>query len=324
MSTDEVIPLRVIKRMSDMHWQTEARAELEMPFQAEKGPLLRAVVVYGKPISEIILVAHHSIGDGLSAIYLVGDLLKIMDGNDLHDLRAQSSLEELLGSEKELPRTSPEAPKRPPKLHRPGKPVIASFEIEAPEVETILAHCRAEGTTLQGALMAVALLLVGGPAVRCLAPANVRSLCPPIAGDFGLYISSGIALHEKGSKTTLWEVARSARAQLTRALAPSMLRARSEALSLLLARNRDSRSVYEVFRQRVTHDVVVSNLGRFALPASRVTAFYLFLNCELEPVVGVASTNERMCVTLTSDQPNPGEWLDAFRDRFRHETLGHA
>jgi len=82
VSTDEVIPLRVIKRVSDMHWQTEARAELEMPFQAEKGPLLRAVVVYGKPISEIILVAHHSIGDGLSAIYLVGDLLKIMDGNE--------------------------------------------------------------------------------------------------------------------------------------------------------------------------------------------------------------------------------------------------
>jgi hypothetical protein len=92
--------------------------------------------------------------------------------------------------------------------------VIASFEIEAPEVETILARCRAEGTTLQGALMAVALLLVGGPVVRCLAPANVRNLCPPIAGDFGLYISSGIALHENRSRNSLWEVARSARAQL--------------------------------------------------------------------------------------------------------------
>jgi hypothetical protein len=318
-----MVPLRVIERASEMHWQREVQAELEMPFQAEKGPLLRAVVVSGKRISEIILVVHHSIGDGLSAMYLVGDLLKIVDGIELTDLPAQSSVEELLGSEKEPQPTSPKLPERPPKLRRPGKPVIASFDIEAPEVETILARCRAEGTTLQGALMAVALLLIGGPVVRCLAPANVRSLCPPIAGDFGLYISSGIALHENRLGNSFWEVARSARAQLTSALALSMLRARSEALRLLLARNTGSRSVYEAFRQRVTHDVVVSNLGRVALPASerlRVTAFYLFLNRELEPVVGVASTNERICVTLTSDQPNPTEWLGAFRDRFRMET----
>jgi hypothetical protein len=328
VSTNAVIPLRVIERASETHWQTEAQAELKRPFQAEEGPLLRAVVIYGKPISELILVTHHSIGDGLSALYLVGDLLKFMDGIELTDLPAQSSLEELLGSEKESQPTSPTlAPERPPELRRLGKPVIASFEIEAPEVEMILARCRAEGTTLQGALMAVALLLVGGPVVRCLAPANVRRLCPPIAGDFGLYISSGIALHENRSGHSLWEVARSARAQLMHALAPSMLRARSEAVSLLLVGNRDSGSVYEAFRQRVTHDVVVSNLGRFALPASvssRVTALYLFLNCELEPVLGIASSNERMCVTLTSDQPNPAEWLGAFQDRFRMETLEHA
>src|SRR6516165_12604407 len=35
VSTNAMVPLRVIERASEMHWQREVQAELEMPFQAE-------------------------------------------------------------------------------------------------------------------------------------------------------------------------------------------------------------------------------------------------------------------------------------------------
>jgi hypothetical protein len=43
---------------------------------------------------------------------------------------------------------------------------------------------------MHGSLAAI-LLSLPDPVARCLAPVNIRHLCPPVADDFGLYISSG-------------------------------------------------------------------------------------------------------------------------------------
>jgi hypothetical protein len=47
-------------------------------------------LVQGEAVWELILAVHHSIGDGLSAMYLVRDLLESMEGyglkNSLPDL----------------------------------------------------------------------------------------------------------------------------------------------------------------------------------------------------------------------------------------------
>lgn len=172
--------------------------------------------------------------------------------------------------------------------------------------------------------MAAALLSTESPVAQCLAPTNVRSLCFPIVDDFGFYISSGLAALERSSTPSFWDIARAARTQVTRALDSSALPLRSSALRSLLAANRDPQSIYEALRKRMTYRGIVSNLGRFPSDPSealRVTAFYLFLNAELEPAIGVASAVGPMCIALTSDQPQSAQWLASFLRRFRSETL---
>jgi hypothetical protein len=70
------IPLRVVKRQGDEHWCQEAEAELSLPFACSQGPLLRVVFLQNEVISELIITCHHSLGDGLSVIYLIRDILQ--------------------------------------------------------------------------------------------------------------------------------------------------------------------------------------------------------------------------------------------------------
>lgn len=317
--TDSPIELCVVERSTETQWQREVEMQLETPFRFGSGPLLRATLVREELISELILVAHHSIGDGISAVYLVRDLLDALEGYQLHELPPRASLEELAGARTSALEEPPTSSGESVRLDKPGPPKVVSFEFETCEVELLMSRCREEGTTVQGALMAAILLsLQDGSVVRCLAPVNMRHLCPPIAEDFGLYISAATAGLDRDSTSDFWTVARLAREQVTRALDAQSLGKRASAMAHLLARNRDPKSLYETFRRGVNYGAVLSNLGRFSflptLRQLRVTAIYPVLNVELEPVVAVATAAGRMAITLTSDKPTDTMQIRSFLD----------
>jgi hypothetical protein len=320
-----LIPVRVIERLSDTQWQREVEGQLVLPFDAATGPLLRSTLVRGESIAELVLAAHHSIGDGISAIYLVRDLLESLEGNRLEALPPRASLEELAGGQMQEPVGHPPGAGVPVRLQRPGTPRVASIDIESHELEEFLRRCREKRTTLQGALLAAVLLsLCGDSMARCLAPVNVRQFCPPVGEDFGLYISAGTATLDRDATPDFWSVARTASDQVARALDPQLLSARATALAALIARNPDPQSSYEAYRRGVNYGAVLSNLGRLpTMPAVRrfrITAVYPVLNVELEPVVGVATANGLMSITITSDSPASADWLSSVVDLLKSEA----
>jgi hypothetical protein len=229
-------------------------------------------------------------------------------------LAAPPSLEELVIHQGALPSTSPASGRSDAKLYRPCQPLILSFEIEPRETATILTRCREEQTTLQGALMAAAMMSLDQPFARCLVPINLRPLCPSIDDDFGLYISSGMASFRHDDAVDFWPLARHARAQLASAFDAEALQGRFARLSALLAAHHDPQSIYEAYRQGVTFDVVVSNLGKF--PASRQTnalrvmALYMLLNTELEPSIAGTTVEGRMSVSATFDSSTRSGWFE--------------
>ena len=104
--------LRVVRRANNTQWLHEVEKQLAFPFELGDRPLLRVVLVQGEAVSELILVVHHSIGDGVSAMYLVRDLLRSMEGYGLEELPPRPALEDLLRSGatapvNQLQRTSP-------------------------------------------------------------------------------------------------------------------------------------------------------------------------------------------------------------------------
>jgi Condensation domain len=323
-ATGAPIALSVVERVDDQSWKREAEGQLALPFTAACDPLLRAVLVQGETVSDLILAVHHSIGDGVSAVYFVRDLLWALEGRPLQPLLPQPSCEHLAGSLSAVPPAPSKGTARETRLDLPDRPVLNSFEMAPQEAQALATRCRQCGTTIQGALLAALLLSGSGEGeIRCLAPLSVRPLLPAIQEDFGLYITSGLAVLDRNQPAAFWEVAKTAREQLLRALDRRLLQARAAGITALAAGNPAPKAAYEMFRRLANYQVVLSNLGTFPASAGEsdfgVTAFRLMLNAELEPVLGVTTAGGRLCVALTSNWASDAGWIRRALDRLRSE-----
>jgi hypothetical protein len=299
------ISLRVVQRIDQLQWLQEAEALSAIPFEPGEAPLLRAALVQGETVSELILVAHHSIGDGVSAMFLIRDLLESMEGQ-LQALPPRPSLEgcnigQAPDGRAPVPPISFRPSQTPERLQRP---VLRTIEIGSRELEHILACCRAENTTLQGALLAAVLLsLPVRENLQCLSPVNIRRLSPVGVDDFGLYISSGMASLERKAPRDFWPLARAARRQVLQALDPQVLNAKTAAMAGAVAGGPSPQSVYEQVWRNFGYDAVLTNLGRFPnmprVNRFRVTAVYPLLSDDSKPAFAVATAPTGMCITMS-------------------------
>jgi len=324
------IDLRVVSRTSDTQWLREAGADLALAFQTDEGPLLRACLVQGVAVSEFILTAHHSIGDGISAIYLVRDLLESMEGHSPEVLPARPPVEDI------LPRVNVAVPLQerhssslvPPQLRivdRPKKPMLQALDIGSSKLEHVLMRCREESTTLQGALLAALLLsLPEQHSVSCLSPINLRSLFPSVIDDFGLFLSSGMAILDRQTAPDFWLLARAARQQVMQVLEPQALRARFAGMASVVSGNQNPQSIYENVWRSIGYNAVLTNLGRFpSMPKVKhfqVTALYPVQSPDLEPVISVATTDQRLSITISSDVRTNAALLPSFLTLLRRHA----
>jgi hypothetical protein len=99
---DPELALRVVKVESTRGWGGEVARELSVPIDAERGPLIRVVLMHTDASSMLILSAHHSICDGMSLAFAVRDVLQALSGLKPRKLSLHSSQEDTLGMRSEL------------------------------------------------------------------------------------------------------------------------------------------------------------------------------------------------------------------------------
>lgn len=69
------IPVVVVPRQSDGDWIKIHSAQMREPYEFESRPAVRIVLAQSPTMSEVIILCHHMICDGLSLAYLARDLL---------------------------------------------------------------------------------------------------------------------------------------------------------------------------------------------------------------------------------------------------------
>jgi NRPS condensation-like uncharacterized protein len=69
------IPIEVVERKSQDDWVEVHAAALKRPFEFETRPAIRFILVQSPDISELIILCHHMICDGMSLAFLARDLL---------------------------------------------------------------------------------------------------------------------------------------------------------------------------------------------------------------------------------------------------------
>ncbi|MBB6239254.1 NRPS condensation-like uncharacterized protein [Pedobacter sp. AK013] len=76
------IPIRIVDRLSDEHWEEESTYEWKTVFDASMAPLCRITWIKGNEVSEFLMVYHHCLCDGTSALSILTELLQLLDNPD--------------------------------------------------------------------------------------------------------------------------------------------------------------------------------------------------------------------------------------------------
>ena len=69
------IPIDIVSRESDGHWNRIYHEKRNIPFEFEERPAIRFILLQSPDVSELIILCHHIICDGLSLAYLARDLM---------------------------------------------------------------------------------------------------------------------------------------------------------------------------------------------------------------------------------------------------------
>lgn len=320
------IPLKIVERKEELTWQQEVKLELARPFVWDEAPLIRVILVRGSDSSELIVVCHHSIADGLSSCYLLRDILEAIAYPD----RTNLSLSEYPPFEDLIPNLDRPKGDRLPTEFVPDlreKSVISSCEID-PQIiswslpsskSTLLAHrARQEKTTVHGAICAAFLLAIASTkklsTFKCQSPINIRKyLTPAIEEDFGFYFSVAITEHSIGDRRSFWEIARSLKEQLKEKMHPDRIFASIPDRQALMSTKPTPSQIQQLFHSdKYYYDLVVTNLGRLNFPkhygSIELKAVYgpaVMNHAFNDLIVGVTSVRNEIFFTLTYSASKP-------------------
>ncbi|MEL7671345.1 hypothetical protein [Methanobacterium sp.] len=80
---DAPLPLKVTRRKSNRHWIDVLENEQKIPFDFEKGPLIRFILLKSGEISDLIVICQHSICDGLSLANIIQDIMFLLNNPEI-------------------------------------------------------------------------------------------------------------------------------------------------------------------------------------------------------------------------------------------------
>jgi NRPS condensation-like uncharacterized protein len=69
------IPIEIVTREADEHWIEVYHEACKIPFELDERPAIRFILVKSPEISELLILCHHTICDGMSLAFLARDLM---------------------------------------------------------------------------------------------------------------------------------------------------------------------------------------------------------------------------------------------------------
>jgi phthiocerol/phthiodiolone dimycocerosyl transferase-like enzyme/condensation domain-containing protein len=321
------IPLRIVDGDPKTHWEDEVGEELATPFDPSRAPLIRAVLIRGSRDTAFILVAHHSIADGLSLAYAIRDTLSALSGELLEPLPWAPAQEEILGVGAQ-PAALADAHAQPdgapagrPSIYRPrddARPAVQGLRLAPALTASLRDRARQEGTTVQGALCA-ALTIAGrqmsadwrDSAVRIFSPIDTRRLLD-VGESCGFFVSAATVALD-GQAIGFWELARNAKAAIAIGQARDGVLATLSTIEEVVGKGAEVAGAADFAANGFAHEGTLTNLGvltfdsRFGpLKLENVWGPAVLPGFEGAQTIGVATVNGSICLTHTSHTPLEG------------------
>lgn len=267
-------------------WAGEVAAQIAEPFDELQPPLLRATLIHGETQSTIVLAAHHSIGDGLSLTFLLGDLLRAVSGQKLVRRHENQTVERLiermhgvtLGSAP-LPKhavSETAAVKRQPKEFRfsdGSAPHIEALCLTSEMTNNLRDRARTESSTVQSVLIAALVTAISrlSPTMckeplRVLSPVDLRRRLLDHSDHLAACVSGIVLVDDLPLNTDFWSRARHLGKAFDGIQAPAELAAMVLGIDRMLADVNATTDAKALLAEMFASEALVTNLGVVNLP----------------------------------------------------------
>ena len=270
-----------------------------------------------------MLVAHHSIADGLSLAYAIRDTLDALAGRSLPPLPWLPSQDHMMNVSN-IPVGSQEqdqAGAAMPAVYRPhdnARPTVKGLRLSPGLTSSIRNRARQKGTTVHGALCA-ALVLASREVfaawreipLRILSPINARPLLG--AGEScGVFLGAATSVFD-GQTIDFWDIARDARIGVAVNQTSENIAAQLSAFRRVVGNGADVATVAEFVSEAFASEVLLTNLGSLSFdrqfgPVTLKAMFgpAVLTGFEDHQTIGVATVNGALCLLHTSHTPPEG------------------
>ena len=270
-----------------------------------------------------MLVAHHSIADGLSLAYAIRDTLDLLAGRALKPLSWLPSQDDLMNVSDSVAngREQNHAQALNPAVYRPNdnaRPTVKGIRLSPDLTSRVRDRARREGTTVHGALCA-ALLLASREVftdwrdtpLRIMSPINARPLID-VGESCGVFVSATTSVFD-GEAKDFWDLARDARNSIAANQNREYIGAGLTAFRQVVANGADVATAAAFGAQVFANEIMVTNLGSLSFNRrfGPVTLNALFgpavlTGFEGQQTIGVATVNGALCLLHTGHTPPDG------------------
>ena len=326
------VPLRIIEDGRDDLWLEVTAQELATLIDATKDPLVRFVWIQGDGFSDLMVVCHHAVTDGLSASYLMRDMMTFLEKPVLNvsPLPLNPGLEELIPPEVEaelLPQIQANVEEQmayfatatpmPRELPPPSNYVVHGRELTTAQTAVLVKQSRAQETTVHGALGAAFLLAFAqqfgaetGYTRTIQSPINLRPhFTEPLAESMGTFVHIATTEVDCAPTQDFWQVAQAVRDGFVAKLTPAELFSFPLLVKQMPFIDKESfeRIYHTSMNERPDHadyDFSLSNIGRLDLTEQygrfQLKSIYgpTFSATVDENVIGVCTVNGRLSFTF--------------------------
>jgi len=285
------------------------------------GPMASCILVQDSASADLILINDHSTADGGSATLAMRDLLAFL-GDPSLELPAtvpvpiaqalpDEVLREIKAMEAAVPPDAP--PPAPWSIKAPTHPrQFVPMNLSVAETSRLAERCRAEGTSVQGALCAA---FITPYAERypdrekhyAEIPVNLRRFLKDSSSP-AHPICTGLAMVEIEGSRDLWEMARKAKVAMDTAITPKLL-IQGQVVSSIVER------MPAIPGFTVDYDLSISNVGRLDWPTAYGKLEFLGLHAPIfnvnqagHRVMGANTSAGRLHLTYISHDPE-APWL---------------
>ena len=231
------IPIEIVTRESDDQWMEVYHENCKIPFELDERPAIRFILVQSPQESELVILSHHIICDGMSLAYLARDLMVHLGDPtlevealpnpvpvDIDNLPKEVSMNRLV--KYVINRMGKKWTKNPTFFDQVDyenlneaywnkyKHEMVSIELSGTETSLLVERCRKEGVTVNSALTTA---FIGAQCViqedkvnsSIAIAGSVRDRLLKPAGESMGYFAGGVALKFKyKTKIDFWENAR--------------------------------------------------------------------------------------------------------------------